>query len=176
MNQNEETNVTVSNESLVETTDLVSVHYVGKFEDGSVFDSSRERGEPFSFEVGSRSVVSGFSNGVLGMRVGEKKEFVITPEFGYGFRDESLIQTIEKQYFPDDFEFIEGATIHTVDESGRTMLVKLLEDQGDDGILLDLNHPLAGTNMVFEVEVVSMLEKRPQLETVTNEELDSLAQ
>jgi len=134
----------------------VSVHYVGTFTDGTEFDNSHTRGETVSFKVGSGQMIPGFSNAVVGMTAGETKTFRLTPEQGYGPRNEAALQTVPRSAFSQDFEFEIGGTIQGNGPSGQ-FLAKIQEVQ-ESQIVLDMNHPLAGHELNFEVEVVSVSE------------------
>ena len=135
---------------------VVSVHYRGTLNDGSQFDSSYDRGEPIGFTVGSGHMISGFEDNVLGMSTGEKKTIVLKPESAYGDRDDGRIQEINKSNFPPDFEFAEGAFVHGQTMSGEEILGKIVGEKEDDKVIIDFNHPLAGLELNFEIEVVGV--------------------
>lgn len=140
--------------STVKFGDNVSVHYVGKFEDGTVFDTSHHNGMTLNFQVGSGNVIDGFDESVLGMTQGEKKTIVIPYEKAYGPRLDQAVVEVQQNFFPDDFDFIEGAIVRGTTEEGQEMLAKLVS-KTDSGYILDFNHPLAGCNLTFEIDMVS---------------------
>lgn len=145
--------------------DTVRVEYVGKHEDGDVFDSSREEVaveaeinhpnreyEPLEFEVGAGEVVQGFEESVVGMEEGETKEVTIPPEKGYGERDEERLVEYDREEFREALgeEPEVGMHIHTQDAHGD-----VIEVDGDT-VVVDFNHELAGETLVFEIEVVEV--------------------
>ena len=140
---------------MVKTGDNVTVDYVGKFDDETVFDSSQQRGEPITFEVGAGRMISGFENGLVGMNVGEKKDLVLAPEDAYGSINEAAIQTVPRSEFPEGFEFVEGATLQGQDPEGRPFMAKI-SGLNEETVTLDMNHPLAGKTLNFQVEVVEI--------------------
>ena len=139
----------------VENGQNIRVHYVGTFEDGTEFDSSRSRGEALTFQVGSGQLIEGFSSGVVGMTPGETKNITLSPEDAYGEVNPEAVQTFPTNVFPDDFEPIVGATVMGHDDGGRQMMAKI-EAHDDEGVTLDFNHPMAGKTLNFEVEVLSI--------------------
>jgi peptidylprolyl isomerase len=132
----------------------VSVHYKGTLSDGTEFDNSRTRGSTINFEVGSGRMIRGFNDAVVGMTAGETKSVTLTPETAYGPRNEEAFQKVPREAFGPDFEFIVGGTIQGNGPAGP-FLAKIFELQ-DDHVVLDMNHPLAGQHLNFEIEVVSV--------------------
>ena len=143
----------------------VSVHYRGTLDDGTVFDSSRERGQPITFEVGSKRMIPGFNDAVIGMTEGQTKSVTIAKADAYGDRDETAIQNVPKNAFAEDFEFKIGGVIQGNGPRGPFM-AKIKDIQETD-VVLDFNHPLAGHNLSFEIEVMTINETT---ETATNPE------
>lgn len=137
----------------------VNVHYKGTLSDGTVFDNSRQRGESLKFEVGSGYMISGFNNAVNGMTVGEVKSVKLAPEDAYGQYYPDALQTVPRTAFAPDFEFIMGGTIQGNGPEGP-FLAKIHE-VADDNIILDLNHPLAGKDLEFEIELLSVQGSEP---------------
>jgi len=130
----------------------VQVHYKGTFEDGTVFDSSYDRGQTIGFTVGAGEMIPGFDAAVSGMKVGETKSILITPENGYGDHNPEGIQEIQKNQFPENFEFgvvIEGAV-------GTQPVRGVINSVGDNTVVVDFNHPMAGKNLNFQIELVSV--------------------
>ena len=95
----------------VKSGDTVSVHYKGTLEDGTVFDSSHDRGETINFEVGAGNMIKGFDTAVVDMEVGEVKSISLTPEEGYGEVNPNALMEVPKASFPNDFPFNEGEVV-----------------------------------------------------------------
>lgn len=141
--------------STVTVGNTVSVHYVGTLTDGEEFDNSRQRGEPFEFEVGSGSVVPGFDTALQGMVIGETKTFTITPNNAYGDRNQEAVQKVSKAQFPEDFEPQVGMVVQGINTDGghvRALVDEVLEED----LMLDFNHPLAGKDLTFEIELLGI--------------------
>ena len=131
----------------VQAGDAISVHYVGTLDDGSQFDSSRDRGTPLSFTVGSGQMISGFDDAVRGMTLGEIRTVRLEPNGAYGESDESLVITVP---ITDDLAGVEVGD--TVFSGGRGFPVVGITA---DSLLVDTNHRLAGQFLTFEIELVS---------------------
>lgn len=140
---------------MIEVGKKVKLHYEGTFEDGVKFDSSRDRGEALEFVVGSGQMISGFEAGVQGLSEGDTKNISLTPQEGYGERNEDAIQTYPMNAFPEGTELTSGAMITGHNELGQPLLAKVLSVTGDSAVL-DFNHPLAGKNLNFSVEILSV--------------------
>lgn len=131
----------------------VKVHYKGSLTDGTVFDSSEDK-EPLEFEVGSGQVISGFNDGVLDMKVGDKKKIEIPCAEAYG----EYLEDLNKEY---PLEVLEGAqvkpgqTVFMQSQDGREFpcLIKRLDEEN---LYVDFNHPLAGEDLVFDLELVAV--------------------
>lgn len=141
--------------STVQSGNTISVHYRGTLSDGEEFDSSYDRGETLTFQVGGGQMIKGFDEGVVGMKVGEKKTVVIHPEQAYGFRNEEAIQEVAKTQFPNDFSFEPGTPVQGVNPDGGHVTAKILSEQ-DETVTLDFNHPLASKTLNFEIELVGI--------------------
>ena len=132
----------------------VLVHYVGKLENGMTFDSSMDRA-PLELTIGQGNTIPGFVGGITGMKVGEKKTFTITPDEGYGPKREDLIISVTRNDFPSNIVPDIGKILQLKDGSGGFINAVVI-DVEDDNITLDANHPLAGENLTFEVEIVEI--------------------
>lgn len=136
------------------TGDTVSVHYTGTLEDGTVFDTSRER-DPLEFTLGEGRVLPGFESAVLGLEPGDSASTTIPPEKGYGERREDLVLTVPREQLPDTIEPKPGQQLEMRTPDGRALPVTVV--QADDRVvLLDANHPLAGRELRFELELVGI--------------------
>jgi FKBP-type peptidyl-prolyl cis-trans isomerase 2 len=138
----------------VKPGDKIKVHYHGKLISGETFDSSEGRA-PLEFEVGSGMVIKGFDDGVTGMMVGEKKTISIPFAEAYGPANPDMIINIPKDRFPADMEIELGMPLAMSDEQGRQFQVRVAEIK-DTSVMLDANHPLAGKDLVFDLELVEI--------------------
>lgn len=134
--------------------DRVTVHYTGTLDDGTVFDSSRE-GEPIEFEIGSGEVIDGFDQAVAGLEVGESREIRLEPDEAYGQRSDDLVIDVDRDDLPADLDPEVGQTLAVEGADGEEMAAWVAE-VGDDAITVDLNHPLAGRSLTFEVELLEI--------------------
>ena len=142
----------------VKSGQTVSLHYVGKFDDGTEFDNSRDREETISVEVGSGEVIPGFDEALPGMKVGEVKSIQVAPDKAYGDVDTKAFQSVPNSSFPPDFQLQEGAMVQGESSTGKPLVAKINSIE-QDSVVLDFNHPLAGKNLNFEIEVVSIDKK-----------------
>jgi FKBP-type peptidyl-prolyl cis-trans isomerase SlpA len=131
----------------------VVVNYVGKLEDGTIFDSSLVEGRtPLETQLGQGQLIPGFEKGLVGMQVGDKKTVEIESDQAYGPRNEELVIEIEKTKVPENVEV--GAMLQTFGPMGPS-IVKVLEIK-DEVVVIDANHPLAGQKLIFELELVGI--------------------
>ena len=135
----------------------LKLHYRGTFDDGTVFDSSYDRNEAMTVTLGSGQLIEGFENAVSTMVEGETKTFTIEPEQAYGNRDPERKATLDRSMFPDDFNFTTDMTIPLSGPDGGPVLSTLVEVT-DESVVVDVNHPLAGKTLTFEVEVLNVEE------------------
>lgn len=140
---------------MVKAGDTVSLHYKGTLNDGTIFDSSEGR-EPLQFEVGSGMVIKGFDNGVMGMQVGEKKSIHIGVDEAYGPANEQMIFKFDKAGIPGDIPLEVGGTLNMHD--GQQTVPVIIREVEDAHVLLDANHPLAGQELNFDLEIVNITE------------------
>ena len=132
----------------------VSVHYVGTFDDGTEFDSSRSRDEPLTFQLGAGHVIPGFDSAVSEMVVGETKTIKLSPEDAYGKVEPTMVQSVPRDVFPPEFEFVVGNMVQGELPSGQPITAKI-EAINEGTVVLDLNHPMAGKHLNFEVELLT---------------------
>ena len=145
----------------VKKGDTVKVHYHGKLTDGTVFDSSIEaEREPLEFEVGGGMVIPGFDTGVTGMTVGEKKTILIPCDEAYGPKQEEMIMEFPKDRFPDDMNPEVGMQLNMSNGQGQNFPVVIVEVR-DEVVILDANHPLAGEDLTFDLELVEISGSKP---------------
>lgn len=132
---------------------MATVHYKGTLDDGSVFDSSYDRGEPIQFVEGRHQMIPGFEKAVIGMQVGEKTTVHIEPKDAYGEYDERKIQVIPIDQIPNGDQLPVGKTVYFNSPMGpMPALIKQIED---GKVYIDFNHSLAGKALNFEIELVS---------------------
>lgn len=135
--------------------DKVKVHYTGKLTEGIVFDSS-EGAEPLEFELGTGQVIEGFDNGIMGMIIGEKKTVHIPVNEAYGPAEEENVIKIPRSEIPADMELEIGMVLNMhQDGSGQVMQVAVA-DFDDEAVVLDGNHPLAGKDLIFDIELIEI--------------------
>lgn len=145
--------------STVKNGDTVKVHYHGTLQDGSVFDSSAGR-EPLEFEVGAGMMIAGFENGVMGMSMGDKKTIHIPASEAYGEVQEEMMMEFPIDRFPEDMKPEVGMTLNMSNGAGQHFPVVITEIK-EEFVILDANHPLAGRDLIFDIEVVDIKSKSP---------------
>jgi FKBP-type peptidyl-prolyl cis-trans isomerase 2 len=138
----------------VKSGDTVRVHYHGKLTDGTTFDSSEGR-EPLEFEVGSGNVIAGFDSGVTGMQVGEKKTVNIPFGEAYGEIQDDLLMEFPLDRFPADMLPVVGMQLNMSNGAGQNFPVVIREVR-ENSVVLDANHPLAGEDLTFDLELVEI--------------------
>ena len=134
--------------------DVVSVHYAGRLDDGTPFDSSEGR-EPLSFTLGAGQVVAGFDEAVTGMEVGDEKTVRLEPDAAYGARRDDLVLSVPKTAFPDDATPSTGQGVRLGLQGGGAIDARVVEVE-DEAITLDANHPLAGQALTFDLRLVDV--------------------
>jgi peptidylprolyl isomerase len=139
----------------IENGSTVVLHYRGTFTDGTEFDSSHTRGEPMTVEIGTGQLIPGFENNLQGLTEGGNSTFTIGPEEGYGNRIEGAVTTLDRSIFPEDFEFTEGMTVPLQGPDGNNVLATLTS-VNEGNVEADLNHPMAGKDLTFEVEILTV--------------------
>jgi peptidylprolyl isomerase len=140
--------------AVVKSGDQVAVHYTGRLTTGEQFDSSQGR-EPLEFTVGAGQMIPGFDAGVVGMTIGDKKTINIAPEDAYGeWSDENTIP-FPKENLPEDMQVEKGMQLTMRTQDGHPFPVTV-HDFNDTEVILDANHMLAGKELVFDIEMVSI--------------------
>ena len=134
--------------------DTVKVHYTGTLEDGTVFDTSIGR-EPLEFTLGEGIVIPGFEEAVMGMRVGESKTVTIPVEKAYGPHYADLVIVAEREQLPAGLDPEVGQQLQMQQTDGRTTTVTVT-DVSEETITVDANHPLAGKDLTFKIELVEI--------------------
>jgi len=138
----------------VKTGDTIQVHYTGTLEDGTVFDTSLKR-EPLEFTLGQGQLIPGFEQAVIGMKVGESKTANIPAEQAYGQYSNELISVIERDKLPEDLDPEVGQRLQAQQPDGRTKIVTVI-NVSETSITVDANHPLAGKDLTFEIELIEI--------------------
>jgi len=139
---------------IVKEKDRISVHYTGTLSNGEVFDSSVNR-EPLAFEVGAGQMIAGFDNAVVGMKLNEKKSVTIPAKEAYGEVRPEMIQKISKDQLPPDLNPTVGQQLASQLPSGEQLIVTV-SDISETEVTIDANHELAGKDLTFEIEIVSI--------------------
>ena len=132
--------------------DQVRVHYTGRLNDGTVFDSSLER-EPLEFVVGSTGLIPGFSNGVEGLAVGQETTLTVEPDQGYGERHDELVREVPREALPEGVN--EGDPLRAKTEHGEVQV--WVKELGDETAVIDGNQPLAGHTLTLDIELVEIV-------------------
>ncbi len=135
--------------------DTVRVHYTGKLEDGTVFDTSRSR-HPLQFTIGNGQVIAGFENAIAGMNVGESKTAVIPVEQAYGPRRDDMIVTLKRDQLPAGLDVRVGQRLELTQTDNSVMLVTVMGTT-ESSITVDANHPLAGKALTFDLELIGIV-------------------
>ncbi len=136
--------------------DTVKVHYTGRLNDGSEFDSSLER-QPLEFVIGQGQIIPGFEQAVVGMSQGDTKTIEIAPENAYGPRHDEAVQEIPKSALPESIqaELQTGMRLQANDPNGRPLMLTVTH-VAEENITVDANHPLAGQALTFDLELVEI--------------------
>ncbi len=134
--------------------DSVKIHYTGTLEDGTTFDSSAGR-EPLEFTLGSGQVIAGFDEAVTGMKAGEKKNVTIPADKAYGQRNEEMVITAPREQVPPEINPEVGQQLQMQGPNNQPIVVQVTEVT-DEHIVLDANPPLAGKDLTFDIELVSI--------------------
>ena len=141
--------------NVVKNGDKVSLHYVGTLTDGEEFDNSYNRGNPVEVEVGSGMLIKGFDSALVGMEVGEKRSISLAKEEAYGDINPDAYVDVSKDSFPNDFQFEKGAFVPLTNAEGGQFIGRL-DEVTEDTVKVDLNHPMAGKDLNFDIELLSI--------------------
>jgi peptidylprolyl isomerase len=145
----------------VENGLYVQVEYHGTLTDGQVFDSSRGR-QPLEVKMGCGQLIQGFENALMGMSLNEKKTVTLPPEEAYGHRDETQKRSFPRAEVPPQMNPQVGQTVALSGPSGQ-QVPGTISDVSNEEITVDLNHPLAGKTLVFDIQVVGITEEPTQM-------------
>jgi peptidylprolyl isomerase len=135
--------------------DTVKVHYTGKLENDVVFDTSNER-EPLQFTIGEGRVIPGFEEAVAGMEPGESKTANIPADQAYGPYHEEMVRALDRNQLPPDIELEVGQHLESRSEEGQSFIVTVIDISGST-VTLDANHPLAGKDLSFDIELLEIV-------------------
>ena len=141
--------------SAAKAGDTVKVHYTGTLTDGKVFDSSLER-EPLQFTIGEKQLIVAFEDAIVDMETGNKKTINIVAADAYGERDDKMMQTLDRSAVPSEIDVQVGTRLTANGPEGQTVAVTIV-DYNDKEVTLDANHPLAGEDLTFELELVEII-------------------
>lgn len=141
-------------EKYVKKGDKIVVQFIGKLEDGSIFDLSTSN-EPLKFRVGQGEVIEGFDDAVIGMKINQEKDIYINSDKAYGPVEKELVISIKKEKLPDDLKVHVGQQLQIPGEDGNSILVRVTKIS-EKTIELDGNHPVAGKNLIFNIKLVDI--------------------
>jgi peptidylprolyl isomerase len=135
----------------IKTGDTISVDYTGKFDNGETFDTSKGRA-PLKFTVGAGQLIPGFDGAVIGMQPGDTKTVTIEPAEGYGEHDPQRVTKMPRSSVPEGMEVQVGMAVQLSDQAGNP-IPAMITELTDENVVLDLNHPLAGKTLTFDIEI-----------------------
>jgi peptidylprolyl isomerase len=134
--------------------DTVKVHYTGKLEDGTVFDTSTER-EPLQFTLGEGQIISGFEQAVVGMNPGESKTTKVLADEAFGPHIKEMVLVVERNQFPEHLEPKLGQRLQIRQADGQTIRITVT-NISESNVTLDGNHPLAGKDLIFDIRLIDI--------------------
>ena len=136
----------------IEVGDRVKIHYTAKLENGEVVESTRDRA-PLSFKIGSEALLPALQESLIGLAKGDKKKITVPPEKGFGERTAELVQELPRSSFEGKMDASAGDLVELKLRDG-TQRLAVVDNVKEDTVVLDLNHPLAGETLVYDIEVV----------------------
>lgn len=136
------------------TGDTVKVHYTGKLDDGTVFDTSADR-EPLEFKIGENQLIPDFEQAVIGMEPGESKSIQIASENGYGPHHEEMVMVVERKDIPEGLDPQVNQRLQVQQQNGQSFVVTVT-DVSETNVTLDGNHPLAGQDLTFDIQLTEI--------------------
>ena len=134
--------------------DTVKVHYTGKLNDGTVFDSSVGR-DPLQFTIGAKKLIAAFEQCLVGMAIGESKSITLEPDEAYGMYRQEMVAEVKRSNLPENITPEVGLMLQIKQPEGQTLQVRISE-VNDETVTLDGNHPLAGKTLTFDIELVEI--------------------
>jgi peptidylprolyl isomerase len=134
--------------------DVVQVHYTGTLDDGTVFDSSVD-GDPLEFRIGAREIIPGLEREVIGMEAGSSKTVRIAADEAYGPHRREMVETVERRHLPPQIEPEVGMRLRAQQSDGSDLVLTITEVTSAT-VTLDANHPLAGRDLTFAIELVAV--------------------
>ncbi len=140
----------------VKTGDTVKVHYTGKFEDGTIFDTSNDR-DPLCFTIGEGQVIPGFEQAVVGMSLGESKTTKVLSDEAYGPYRKEMIVALPRNQLPADLEPKAGQPLQMVNQADGRRVIATVIDVSESEVTLDANHPLAGKDLTFDIQLIEIV-------------------
>jgi len=145
-------------ERTIKHGDTVTLHYTGTFTDGEVFDTT-DGAEPHQFQAGAGTVIKGFDEAILGMKVEEEKEVTMAPNMAYGDYNENLVENVPRNIFEDGMDDPEVGIVVGVNTKDGHVIPATVKSIGEESVQLDFNHPLAGKTLKFKIKVVDISDK-----------------
>lgn len=142
--------------SKVKEGDTVKVHYTGKLDDGTVFDTSRQRDEPLEFTLGEGQLIPGFEKAVVGLTVGDNTTVNIPSDEAYGEHRDDLEIKVPKSELPDNVDPEVGMQLQMQQQGSQQAIPVKITNVSNDEVTLDANHPLAGKDLTFDIELVEI--------------------
>ena len=141
--------------STVEKGTKVKVHYVGTLDDGTQFDNSKKRGNTLDFQVGAGMMIKGFDDAVTGMGEGEVKTITISSQEAYGDVEKDAFTDFPRTRFGEDLDLEVGGIVQGAGPQGEPIMARI-SSLDEDTVTLDFNHPLAGKDLTFEIELIEI--------------------
>ena len=135
--------------------DTVKIHYTGKLEDGTIFDTSAKR-DPLQFTIGAGQVISGFEEAVVGMNPSESKTVKVPADKAYGPHREEMVSVVDQNKIPKNLKLELGQQLQIPQEDGQKVIVAVT-NISESSVTLDANHPLAGKDLTFDIQLIEIL-------------------